>query len=606
MQSPLNAFTIGLECAATSPMRVVVVMLLAGLLAQTPQDVTVLEGRLFHQGSSAPIANATIALTRFNPEMPDTLEAMRLAQSVGMLLRSPRNTSPIFIDAFLLPSAELAGVSPDLARPVSQTTIKTDDSGRFSFKDLLPGKYSLTAEAPGYFGPRFVDESGATLYRIVTIEPRQKPSPVELSMMRAGYISGRIRTPNGEPAVGVGVVGYQSIYPLGRPSWNSEGRTTTNDRGEFRLGPLAPGEWFVGATNTILPTGVRAVLPPGIAPTYFPGVMDPVQASPVVVGDDQTYAAIDFELRSETSPTYKISGTITNKATPPPNSRSTVSLYLVPQNPSLVDNLDIPAITVAPLDFQLTNVKPGAYELYATTRDGLGRTASTGRTTVTVRDADITAVSVTIADGGTLDAQILVENAQAIQRERVSVRLNSADSQPNVITTQLASVRSNADGKLTASNLPMGRYSLNVLGLPQGAYVSDIRQSGQSVYNTGVEIGGTPNPAQITVALDGATISGVVQTDDRKPAATAHVILVPPEARRNNPMAYKTAMTDDAGRFSFTGVMPSAYTIFALKSRPYRQPWLNPAFLARYVDRARLVSVGTRGTAEVRLPLVPN
>jgi hypothetical protein len=41
------------------------------------------------------------------------------------------------------------------------------------------------------------------------------------------------------------------------------------------------------------------------------------------------------------------------------------------------------------------------------------------------------------------------------------------------------------------------------------------------------------------------------------------VILVPAVTRRSNPIAYKTAMTDDAGEFSLAGVMPGTYTIFA-------------------------------------------
>ncbi len=162
---------------------------------------------------------------------------------------------------------------------------------------------------------------------MLTIEPRQKPPALELVMMRAGFISGRILNLDGQPAGGVGVVGYQSIYLRGRPSWNSEATTRTDDRGVFRLGPLAPGEWFVGAANTVGPA--RGVLPAGVAPTYFPGVADPFQASPVIVPDDLTYDGIDFALRPFTTPTYKVSGTIINKVTPPPNStaRSSVSLY---------------------------------------------------------------------------------------------------------------------------------------------------------------------------------------------------------------------------------------------------------------------------------------
>jgi hypothetical protein len=181
--------------------------------------------------------------------MPETSEAINLAQSVAVLMRNPLATSPGFNDGFLVPNAEVVGVSPDLLKPVSQTTVKTDESGRFTFRDLPPGKYSLTAEAPGHFAPRFVDNSGATLFRVLTIEPRQKPPALELFMMRAGSIRGRVLGLDGQPARGVGVAGYQSIYNRGRPSWNPEARTLTDDRGVFELGPLAPGEWFVGATS---------------------------------------------------------------------------------------------------------------------------------------------------------------------------------------------------------------------------------------------------------------------------------------------------------------------------------------------------------------------
>jgi hypothetical protein len=487
-------------------MRPILPLLIVGYLAQQASpDLAVVEGRLLHQGSSAPIANASISLARLNPNMPETSEAINLAQGVAVLMRNPLASSPGVIDGFLVPNSEVVGVSPDLLKPVSQTTVKTDD------------------------------------------------------------------------------------------------------RGVFRLGPLAPGEWFVGAANTVGP--VRGVLPAGIAPTYFPGVADPVQASPVIVRDDLTYDGIDFALRPFTPPTYKVSGTIINKVTPRPNStaRSSVSLYLVPQNPSLTDNLVLPTLpNVTTTEFEIPNVKSGIYDLYATSGDVLAGQSSTARTTIVVRDSDLRGILLTLVDGGILQGEIFIDGntTQDTRRERFSLRLQSADSMPGMQAVRLGSFRFNAEGKLIASNVPIARYSLEVLGLPPGAYVSDIRQSGQSVYNDGVLIEAQQNSVQITVKLDGATIFGVVRTEDRKPAATANVILVPPVTRRGNPMAYKTAMTDDAGRFSLAGVMPGTYTILALKSRPYSQPWLNPAFISRYEDRARVVRVETRGTAEIQLPLI--
>ncbi len=121
-------------------MRAILQFLIVGYLAQqTSPDLAVLDGRLLHQGSSAPIANASISLARLNPNMPETSEAINLAQGVAVLMRNPLASSPGFIDGFLLPNSEVLGVSPDLLKPVSQTTVKTDESGRFTFKDLPPG-----------------------------------------------------------------------------------------------------------------------------------------------------------------------------------------------------------------------------------------------------------------------------------------------------------------------------------------------------------------------------------------------------------------------------------------------------------------------------------
>jgi hypothetical protein len=226
-----------------------------------------------------------------------------------------------------------------------------------------------------------------------------------------------------------------------------------------RISVRSAGTWrVVGATNTDGPA--RRVLPPGIVPTYFPGVSDPIQAPALSVRDDLNYESIDFALLPITTATYKVSGTIINKVTPPPNSaaRSSVSLYLVPQNPSLAENLDLAAIpVVTTAEFEIPNVKSGIYDPYAISRDVLFRTSSTARTAIVVRDSDVRGISLPIADGGTLQAEIFIDGntTQDSRRDRFSLRLRSADSMPDMLAASLGTFRFNAEGKLIASDVPI-------------------------------------------------------------------------------------------------------------------------------------------------------
>lgn len=78
-------------------LRTILPLLIVGYLAQqTSPDLAVLEGRLMHGGSSAPIPNADISLARLNPNLPDTPEAINLAQSIGVPMQNPLAGSPGF------------------------------------------------------------------------------------------------------------------------------------------------------------------------------------------------------------------------------------------------------------------------------------------------------------------------------------------------------------------------------------------------------------------------------------------------------------------------------------------------------------------------------
>jgi hypothetical protein len=70
---------------------------------------------------------------------------------------------------------------------------------------------------------------------------------------------GRVLDSLGQPVPNASVDANQLWYPNGRPSWNAQNSKSTNDRGEFRLFGLSPGEYFIGVTPR------RANSPPSTA-----------------------------------------------------------------------------------------------------------------------------------------------------------------------------------------------------------------------------------------------------------------------------------------------------------------------------------------------------
>jgi hypothetical protein len=62
-------------------------------------------------------------------------------------------------------------------------------------------------------------------------------------------------------------------------------------------------------------------------------------------------------------------------------------------------------------------------------------------------------------------------------------------------------------------------------------------------------------------------IEGAVTRAEQKPAPNTLVVLVPPQGRRQNPLLYRSARTDNQGLFKMENVPPGEYTLLASERR---------------------------------------
>jgi hypothetical protein len=141
-------------------------------------------------------------------------------------------------------------------------------------------------------------------------------------------------------------------------------------------------------------------------------------------------------------------------------------------------------------------------------------------------------------------------------------------------------------------------------GLPPDLYVSDVRLGPISVFDTGFEVGREPlAPLQVSLRSGAGTVEGVVRDRSNRPVPNATVVVVPPDARRENRALYKTATSDASGKFTVVGVSPGGYKLFAFEGLAGGE-FYNSRFLSKYEVRGTPINVAQGGTTTESLTVI--
>lgn len=540
-------------------------------LVQAPQDTVNIEGRVLRAGTQDPIPNVQITLIKSSAGGTVlTAETAAALDSLQQLVSSaPRGISRSYLDSLIASREQALGLAPrTFALATGQATALTDAEGHFSFRNHAPGTYGIRATLDGYFGPPINGAASTTVTKSVTVEATKPQLPADIFMVKGGIITGRVRDPNGQPVSGIDVAAMRLTYSNGRPQWTAAVSKPTDDRGEYRIFWVSPGEYYVGVT----PRPATSPLD-SWARTFFPGVTDPTAATALVIKDGAEMAGIDFSIQTIASTsTYRISGKATNPLAVPNPTTGTVdrnanSFILSPREPGLLDSGNPPTLqnslpgAARPNgEFEIRNVRPGSYDLFIYYSAPVVQISPAAtppmqryyidRARVEIRDSDVEGVTLQIQKGAEIRGRVVSPGTPSLAMDRIKINMRSQDTMPDAFAIIVGSISVDAAGDFAAPDIPSARYSLQVAGLPETAYVADIRQDGTTVFNSGFTVGSQPAvPLEIVVNANGGTIEGKVQTPGYQPAANTAVVLVPPAGNRQNAMKYKSMQTDDNGKF---------------------------------------------------------
>jgi hypothetical protein len=487
--------------------------------------------------------------------------------------------------------------------------VSSDGMGRFNAENLLPGRYVVSVEREGFFdAPGDPVNGWKNVVTIpVTVTAKQQ-AEVSASMAPGAIIAGRVYSGDGRALSRIEVRASTLSATGVATTPKVVAQRTTNDRGEYRLFWLPPGQYFVSVGSEVGVVRSPVALDQTFATTFYPAASDMNGATPVAVKSGDELRGIDIVPRIATaadmpSPASrtprKVSGTIVNTLPPLDPSKpaaTVVTLLLLPHGRNLPEgitqqNVGTVNLTSSEGPFTIPALPQGSFDLYARIADprgsqtGAGAINAWGRAVLEVRDRDLENVQVVIHASVDVPGLLLTNGTPGGSAGvKIGLRPEGSSSRlPNYQAVTGKTQTPKPDGTFLIPAVAEGDYAVTVDGLTDNAYVADIQP--REFYLTDQP----SSPIQVSVKTDGGTVQGVVRESDQNRSivvATASF--------------YKTVTADEQGRFTLRGIPPGNYKVFAVDIITALR-LQNPEEFGKFESQGVAVTVAPSSTATIEL-----
>ena len=446
-------------------------------------------------------------------------------------------------------------------------TVRTDSSGEYTFRDLEPGQYVVTATRNGYI-PRNYGQKRSHSFRrddvgtALTVAPGQILGDIDFHLIRAGVVEGSVVDQDNEPVERVSVMlnGYRSLGSERRLL--PFGRDETDDRGQFRIFGIPPGNYYLSVSPRPFFGDPRREIR-SFAPTFYPGVLRVEEAAGIEVTAGGEVGGFNITVIEAFS--YSVSGRVLT-----PEGTPAHSVWIMSSNESGKDFFSIMGRrtnTNLQGEFKVSGLLPGRHRLYA--RAGGGDDAQMASAAVDVVDQDLSGLTLVLGKGAEVTGRIVTDSEDSLlDWRRISLNM-VASGNVNRVSFGGTGASLEKDFTFKIANLSEGPYRLAVRLPPGNHYVSSIRIEGQDITDRPIELRSNDrlDGIEIHISSQGARISGYVeQAEEREVAAGATVLVfaADPQHRAFLSRFTRTTQTDQSGRFSLEGLVPAKYLVCAL------------------------------------------
>ena len=162
------------------------------------------------------------------------------------------------------PLLRVAGPSGTFEESLSAYTsgmrfIVADADGRFVIRNIGKGRYALILRMNGYVFSAYGQKRPGAPAREVDIDGEQRLDDVVILAWKKAVITGVVLDEAGAPAVGIGVRALRRTLVAGQARFvSASSGDRTDDRGEYRISGLEPGDYIVAVPSTVItvPTAI--------------------------------------------------------------------------------------------------------------------------------------------------------------------------------------------------------------------------------------------------------------------------------------------------------------------------------------------------------------
>ena len=255
---------------------------------------------------------------------------------------------------------------------IGSKTAFTDAQGRYEFRDLPAGRFSVSVSKSGFVTMQYGQSRPYESGKQIDLADAQVMEKADVTLPRGSAVSGRVLDEFGEPVSDASVTAMRMQYAAGRRRLVPAGRPSmTNDLGYFRVFGLSPGDYFVTANVRTLDSMMMDMLGggsiggpvgsnsnSGYAATYYPGTQNPAEAQrlSLTVGQE-----MQVDLQMQPVRLARISGTATSSDGKP---MSNAMVLLIPTMKDAVAMMPGgTSRTDKDGNFTLTNIAPGEYSV---------------------------------------------------------------------------------------------------------------------------------------------------------------------------------------------------------------------------------------------------
>jgi hypothetical protein len=516
----------------------------------------------------------------------------------------------------------------------------TDAEGRFEFRDLPAGRFTLQATKSGFVSIQYGQTRPFESGKPIELADKQSIGNADIGMPRGSVISGRVVDEYGDPVPDVSVTAMRQSWQGGRRRLvPSPGRIAqTNDLGQFRIYGLPPGEYYVsaslrsggmeildmqvmasGAFATTTTGGPTASEPrSGYASTYYPGTANVGEAQRISLAPGQESSSADFALVPVRL--ARVSGIVISSDGKPLEG---ASISAVAANRELSGMLmQQNARSGKDGSFTLNGVSPGEYTLQArsvqvfTSNQGDnvmvfratamvgGGDSEAGSTPLSVSGDDLSGIVLTTSKGGTATGHITFDGPRPAAA--TSIRITAAPVDSEGITLGGAST-TKEDGSFEVKGLS-GPRLIRVGSAPPGWTLKSVKLNGTDITDTGADFkaGETTSGLEVELTNKSTAVNGGVTSSDGTVVKDYTVVIF-----SESPEYWRLPMTrwvtgtrpDQDGRFKLQNLPSGSYLAVAVDYVPQGE-WGDPELLERLKSKGKRFSIGDGETQTLDLKLV--